>query len=189
MQEYKDLLKSQLSEERYTHCVNVANAAIKLAKHYDCDQNKAYTAGLLHDLTKELKEKEQLDIINKYGVKLDYVSYNSKKTWHSKTAAELIKHELNISDEDIINSISYHTTARANMSKLEKIVYIADLISDDRDYKDVEYVRSLAFESLDKCLLFCLEYTIKNLVERKSLIAVDTFDAYNYYLAKDKEIV
>ncbi len=189
MNKYKNILKSRLSDSRYEHSINVAQAANKLAKRYNVNEDKAYGSALLHDICKELNDKEQLEMLDKYNIHLDYISKNSPKVWHSKTGAQYIKHELNINDDEIIDAVAYHTTARAKMSMLEKIIYIADLISIERDYPDVEHVRKLAFEDIDKCMLFCLEYSIASLLNRKCLIASDTFEAYNYYLAKDKNLI
>ncbi len=189
MQEYERILKSRLSTARYEHSVNVAKVAVQLARTYKADESKAYTAGLLHDVCKELSDKEQLQMFDKYAIKLDYISMNSPKIWHSKTGAQYIKHELNIDDSNIISAVAYHTSAKANMSTFEKIIYIADLISSERTYKDVEKVRELAFKDLDKCMLFCLEYAIDSLLSKKYLIVIDTFEAYNYYLAKNKNLL
>lgn len=183
---FEKILKSNLSKKRFEHCLNVAKAAKKLAKYYKLDEEKAYTAGLLHDITKEMNEKTQLEMIDKFNIKKDLIFMNSPKLWHAKTAAAFVRSELNISDEEIISAISCHTTAKAKMTKFEKIIYIADITSEDRSYDDVDVVRNLAFKDINKCLVYILQYIINDLIYKNSLICIDTIEAYNYYFLKIK---
>lgn len=183
---FEEILRSNLSQKRFEHCINVARAAKKLASFYNLDEKKAYIAGLLHDITKEMNEKTQLKMIKKYNIKNDLIFINSPKLWHAKTAAAFVKEELNITDEEIISAISCHTTAKANMTNFEKIIYIADITSEDRNYDDVEVVRKLAFKDLNECLVYILKYIITDLIYKNSLIFIDTIEAYNYYFLKLK---
>lgn len=183
---FEEELKANLSNKRFEHCKNVAKAAKELANYYNLDEKKAYTAGLLHDITKELPEKTQLEMIKKYNLKQDLVFISSPKLWHAKTGAAYVKDKLNVNDQDLLSAISYHTTGKARMTKFEKIVYIADLISDDRTYDDVDVVRKLAYENINKCVLYILKYIIGDLICKNSLICMDTVEAYNYYYLKIK---
>lgn len=183
---FEEILKANLSDKRFKHCKNVAKAAKELASYYNLDENKAYIAGLLHDITKQMPKETQLEMIKKYDIKQDLIFINSPKLWHAKTGAAYVKDKLNINDEEILSAISYHTTAKAKMTKFEEIIYIADITSSDRNYEDVDIVRKLAFEDINKCMLYILKYIINNLIEKNSLICLDTVEAYNYYYLKIK---
>lgn len=179
VQFYKELIKSRLSEKRYEHSLNVAKEAVNLAKMYGEDVKKAEIAGVLHDINKEAALEEQLKIINDYGVELDDVEKKYTKLWHSISGSIYVKKELKINDEDIIKAIRYHTSARKGMSKLEKIIYLADFISEERDFDGVEIIREKAKLSLDEGVIEGLSFTIKDLVKKRVIIYKDTFEAYN----------
>ena len=122
--DYKAIIRALMGDYRFDHSVNVAAEAVELAKLYGEDEEKAYTAGILHDITKEIPKDEQLKIIADGGILLDDVQKNAPKLWHSISGSVYIQTELGITDSDIINAVRYHTTGRANMSLLEKIIYI-----------------------------------------------------------------
>ncbi|MBE6737081.1 MAG: HD domain-containing protein [Ruminococcaceae bacterium] len=179
IKEYYELAKSRLSERRYTHSVNVAKAAVKLAVKYGEDVVKAETAGILHDITKEEKTENQLQILKSGGIILDDVSKNSPSLLHAITGMVYSRDALSIKDEDILNAIRYHTTGRANMSLLEKIIFIADFISDERDYDDVDVMRAECEKSLEDGMVYGLGFVIPDLVARKKAIHPDALAAYN----------
>ena len=175
----KDLLKERLDEHRYIHSLGVADSAKELAVRFGADENKAYLAGLLHDITKNETNERQLKLLESDGIILNQVEKNNPKLWHAMTAPIFIKNELGVSDEEILSAVRYHTTGRASMSLLEKIVYIADYISAERDYPDVDVMRALAKESLEKAALYSLEYTLKKLSKSELVIHNDSLSFYN----------
>ena len=179
-EEYRSLIKNRMGERRYIHSLNVAKAAVKLAKHYGADVEKAETAGILHDCCKEIPKDEMLQIITRGGIILDATEKNSSKLWHAIAGSVYVRDELGIKDEDIINSIKYHTTGRAGMSLLEKIIFIADFIGDERDYDGVEIMREKAFNRLEEAMLFGLQFTITDLAKRKLQIHSNALFCYNY---------
>ncbi len=176
---YIDLLASRLDEYRFNHSLCVANEAKRLAVKYGVDAEKAYLAGLLHDITKNSDESEHLQIFSTFGIMLNSVEKNAQKLWHAISGAAYIEHILNISDRDIIDAVRYHTTARANMTKFEKIIYLADFTSLDRNYSDVNVIRQYVDESLDKALIYALQYSICDLVNSKKAVHFDTIAAFN----------
>ena len=103
--EYKKIIKSMMSENRYNHCVNVSKEAVKLAKRYGGDEEKAAIAGILHDITKEMPKEEQLQIMLDSGIILDDIQKNAPKLWHGLSGSVYIKNHLDIDDEDILNAI------------------------------------------------------------------------------------
>ena len=183
--EYKNLLKSRLKEKRYNHSLCVADEAKRLALKYGADPDKAYLAGLLHDITKNSEEKEHFDLFSQYGVILSPIEKSSQKLWHAMSGSLYVKNILNIDDEEIISAIRYHTTAKEDMSLFEKILYLADFTSLDRDYTDVDIMRILVDISLDKAMKYALTYTIKELTDKGAAIHPDTIAAYNQIMLKE----
>lgn len=182
--EFKELLSRKLSEKRYYHSLCVADEALRLAKKYGASEQKAYLAGLLHDITKNSPKEEHLNIFNTFGIILNNVEKNAEKLWHAISGAAFVRYILNIQDEQIIDAIRYHTTAKEDMSMLSKILYLADFSSRDRDYDDVDIMRSLVDKSLDEAYIYALQYSVKDLVEQKRAIHPDTLNAYNEAVLK-----
>ena len=185
--EFIALLKGKLNEDRFIHSMGVADTAVRLAEKFGGDKDKAYIAGLLHDVMKNETAEEQLKIMKKDGIILSQAERNNPKLWHAMSGAAFIKHELGVTDPDIVNAVRYHTTGRAGMSLLEKIIYTADFISPERNYPDVDVMRSLSFESLDKGDLYSLQFSLKKLSESKLVIHTDSVDFYNELVIKLKD--
>lgn len=185
--DYLSIIKNRLSDVRYIHSVNVSDTAEQLALKYGADPVSAKVAGLLHDIAKEDDPQTQLQTISNGGIILNDIEKNSPNLYHSVAGSVLAKLELGIPDEDILNAIRYHTSARSGMSKLEKIVYLADLTSADRSYETLPMVKKLAFENLDSAMLYSLRYILCDLVRRNLLICSDTVAAYNEYSQKALE--
>lgn len=171
--------KARLSKKRMKHVLNVREEAVNLARRFGVDVEKCETAALLHDITKELKFDNQLQIMLHSGIILNDVLLKSAPLYHAVTAYVYARDDLHIQDADILNAIRYHTTGRGGMSRVEKVVYIADAISEDRHYKGVEEFRRLSRVDLDECMLAILKHTIRYLVKDGCLIPSDTMDAYN----------
>ena len=178
-QEYKQILKERLTPKRYNHSLCVADEAVRLAKKYGGDIEKAYLAGLLHDITKNASEQEHLNIFNEFGIMLNDIEKNAEKLWHAISGSAFIEHKLGITDKEIITAVRYHTTARAGMSQLEKLLYLADFTSADRDYDDVDIMRLKVDISLEAALDYALSYTINDLVSSGKALHLDTVNAYN----------
>lgn len=175
----KGLLKQRLTEKRYIHSLAVADEAKRLALKYGGDAEKAYLAGLVHDITKNAPKEEHLNIFSSFGIMLTDIEKNAFKLWHAISGAAYIKNILKIDDEDIIDAVRYHTTAKADMSLLALILYLADFTSADRDYEDVNIIRRYVDESLEKAFIYALQYSIKDLVENGRAVHIDTVSAYN----------
>ena len=178
-QDYKEIIRGMMGDYRYTHSLNVAKEALALAKLYGCDEQKAYTAGILHDITKELPKDEQLQIIKNGGIILDDVQKNAPKLWHSISGSVYVNTKLGITDSDIINAVRYHTTGRADMSLLEKIIYTADYTSKERSYNGADIMREKSRKSLEKAMIFSCQFTLRNLSEKETAIHPDQLFCYN----------
>lgn len=179
LDEYKNLIKSKMSEHRFIHSVNVSKEARKLAKIYGADAEKAAIAGILHDITKEMPVEEQLKIITDSGIILDNVQKNAPKLWHGISGSIYIKENLDINDADILNAIRYHTTGRAGMSLLEKIIFVADFTSQERTYKGVSTMRKKSRKTLDEAMLYGFKFTFSDLSKRELAIHPDELACYN----------
>ena len=185
-EEFINEIRKQLGDYRFIHSLNVAKSAVELARRYGADEKKAYTAGILHDVLKDKKPEELLDLIdNRYKIPLNDVERSNHKLYHAIAGAEYVKNELGVNDEEIINAIRYHTTGRKNMSLLEKVIYIADFISEDRTYDGVERMREKAKISLETAMEEGLQFSIIELSEKLLPIHPDSIDAYNQIVTED----
>ncbi len=172
-------LKSKVSEKRYTHCMNVGCMAKKLAKIYNIDEKKAYVAGILHDIAKELPYEEQLKILDEANYYPPEFSKKTYKVFHGLVGSIYAKRHLKVYDEDVLNAMRYHTTARKNMSVLEKIIYNADCISIERRFEGIEYFRRAAQIDLNIVIFDKISKAVKDSIRRQKIIIKDTFEAYN----------
>lgn len=175
-----------LSEYRRVHSLNVSKEAVRFAEKYGADVEKARLAGLLHDVTKETDGDKQLQIIEKGGIILSETEKRSPKLWHAISGACYVRDVLGIDDPDIFNSIRFHTTARAGMSMLEKVVFLADFTSAERDYPDIDIIREHAENSLEEGMLYGLKFTLSRLIGRGNLVSPDALAAYNEILLSEE---
>ncbi|MEE1238785.1 MAG: bis(5'-nucleosyl)-tetraphosphatase (symmetrical) YqeK [Acutalibacteraceae bacterium] len=175
----KAILQKRLNEKRYYHSLCVADEAKRLAEKYGGNPDKAYLSGLLHDITKNAPDEEHLQIFKEFGIILTDIEQNAKKLWHAMSGALYVKNILEINDPEIIDAVRYHTTAKAKMSLLAKILYLADFTSIDRDYEDVDVIREYVDESLEKAFIYALQYSITDLVNQGRAVHPDTVEAYN----------
>ena len=184
--EFISEIKKRLSPYRFYHSLNVADEAKRLALMYGADPDKAFTAGLVHDIMKDTDEPEQKRIIEQGGHKLTEVELKSSKTWHAISGAIFLRDELGVTDGEILSAVRCHTTAKAGMSLLEKVLYVADFTSADRDYDDVDVIREKAERDLDEAMLYGLQYTIKDMVKEGKPVHEDSVFAYNELAIKFK---
>lgn len=178
-EQYKEILQNRLTEKRYIHSLNVADSAKELALIYGCDPEKAYTVGLVHDCCKDEPAGLQLSYILENKVELTEYEINAAKLYHAISGRIFAEKEFGITDEDMLNAIRYHTTGRKGMSLLEKVVFIADFISAERDYNGVDIMREKAKRSLDEAIVEGLGFTIKDLITRNLVIHPDTVLAFD----------
>lgn len=178
-EQFKKIIRQRLGDYRYRHSLCVAHEAARLARRYGADETKAYTAGLLHDIMKDTPPKTQLQILADFDILLDEVERPVPKLWHAIVGAAFIERVLGVDDRDILNAVRYHTTGREGMSLLEKVVFIADFTSADRDYPDVDEVRRLADISLEETMIYAIAYTIHDLLNKGQAVHPQTLSAYN----------
>ncbi len=184
----QEKLQSALSVKRYIHTMGVSEEAVKLAEIYgtpvDCE--KARVAGLLHDCAKDYPKELRIRFCKEYKVKTDDIMEQQPDLMHPFLGAEVAKREYQIQDEEILNAIRYHTTGRANMTLLEKIVFIADYIEPHREkFEGLEEARRLAYLDLNLAMKFILEQTIAFVKQRGRLLHPLSLEAFDYYQTKN----
>ena len=158
-------LKENLSKKRYEHSLLVAKEAKSLAKIYHVDEEKAYLAGLIHDIAKELSEDENNYWIKKGNLADDLKKENYKKIRHADIGALIAKEKYNL-DNDICNAIKYHTIGNKNMDTLAKIIYIADKIGRKEIPKELIPIKDLVKKDLNAALIYFIEKQNKNLISK-----------------------
>ena len=158
-------LKENLSKKRYEHSLLVAKEAKSLAKIYHVDEEKAYLAGLIHDIAKELSEEENNYWIKKGNLADDLKKENYKKIRHADIGALIAKEKYNL-DNDICNAIKYHTIGNKNMDTLAKIIYIADKIGRKEIPKELIPIKDLVKKDLNAALIYFIEKQNKNLISK-----------------------
>ena len=167
---------SCLDHRRIPHVLGTEQEAARLAERWGADVEKARRAALLHDCTKKLNLPEQLALAERFRVPLDEMERREIKLLHSKTGAGIAEAVFD-TDEEITNAIRWHTTGRGGMTRLEKVLYLADYIEPTRDFPSVEALRRACYEDLDAGLLLGLEMTIGEMEARNAPIHPKTLEA------------
>lgn len=170
---------SMMRAKRIPHVMGVEEEAVKLAQRWGADPEFARRAGILHDCTKYYELPEQLDICEEYGVRLDALEQKAVKLLHSKTGACIARGVFGQPDA-VYDAIFWHTTGKADMTTLEKVLYIADYMEPNRDFDGVERLRHLAYTDLDKAMLLGVEMTIQEMQQRQVPIHTNTLQARDW---------
>ena len=179
--DYKNYLHDYISDKRYRHVMNVVKWAVCLAKRYGADEKKCELAAALHDLLKQKDDNTLLHWAAPFDIINSVSPQNLNALLHGPAAARYIKEEFGVQDEDIISAVYYHTTGKPNMTLVQKIVFLADMIGEDRSYQEVEQLRSLALKDIDRAVFTALKNNIVFLAQENRVIATKTVDAYNDY--------
>ncbi|MBS3810718.1 MAG: bis(5'-nucleosyl)-tetraphosphatase (symmetrical) YqeK [Halanaerobiales bacterium] len=170
-------IEKKLKEEnnfRLEHTLSVKNAAVELAKTYNEDKNKTEIAALLHDYAKPYNTKKLFEIINKNKISVDRWEKSIPILLHAPVGAFLAKKLFDIRDKNILNAIRYHTIGRPQMSNLEKIIFVADIIEPGRDFPGVELIRKNSKKDLDTSVKLVCDFTIKYNINKNRIIHPNT---------------
>lgn len=171
-------VKSQLTVERFEHTLRVRDTAAELAQKYGEDKDKIEIAAVCHDYAKYRPLDEMKRWIIRSTLPKDLLHYHHE-LWHGPVGAILSELELGIKNPGIQSAIHYHTTGRANMSKMEMIIFLADYIEPGRQFPGVQKVRDAAEEDLLKACWMTSRNTVRYLMEKNTLVYPDSFHAYN----------
>lgn len=186
-EEYQKRLRKVLSDKRFAHSLGVMETARALAEHYGEDAKRAALAGLLHDVAKELSIDESLLKCEAYGVKVDAYMARAPKTIHAPLGAAVLKNEWGITDEGVLHAVAVHTLGCAEMSLLDKIIYMADYIEPNRTFEGVAELRAQAFRSLDEAIMVGASWTLTEIIENGRTIHPVSLKVYNEYAIKLEE--
>lgn len=181
--ELRPIAMSYLKPKRMPHVLGTEQEAVRLVRRYGGDETQVRIAALLHDCTKKLDMAQQLALCEKYGIMLDELEQKALKLLHSKTGAAIARDVFGVEDA-VYDAILYHTTGKPDMTRLEKIIYLADYIEPTRDFPGVDELRKTVYEDLDKGLLMGLTMTIQEMEEMGNPVHHLTRDARDYLLKR-----
>ena len=181
MEELEKEVVALLNPNRVAHVLGCRDCAVELARLYGENEVDAARAGLLHDITKAIDGPLQLTLCAEYGMILDTFSRKYPKTLHALTGS-LVARRIFGENENVVSAICHHTTGRANMTKLEKIIYIADYVERNRDFPGVEEMRALAYTDLDKAVLMGLQSAVAHVKRQGQGLAPATLEAVEYLI-------
>ena len=181
--ELRPIAMSYLKPKRMPHVLGTEQEAVRLVRRYGGDETQARIAALLHDCTKKLDMAQQLALCEKYGIMLDELEQRALKLLHSKTGAAMARDVFGVEDA-VYDAILYHTTGKPDMTRLEKIIYLADYIEPTRDFPGVDELRKTVYEDMDKGLLMGLTMTIQEMEEMGNPVHHQTRDARDYLLKR-----
>lgn len=179
LEQLRPVALSFLNYKRIPHVLGTEQEAIRLALRYGADVEKARVAALLHDCTKKLDADAQLALCEQYGIALDELERSALKLMHAKTGASIARDLFGV-DQETYTAIFWHTTGHANMTLLEKIMYVADYIEPTRSFPGVDRLRAACYEDLDKGLQMGLEMTIQEMHDRGNPVHSATLEADEY---------
>lgn len=177
----KALTEKDLPPARYEHTLRVEEIAVNLAEKLGIDKEKTSIAAILHDFCKFWPKETLKSWIHDRQLPLDLLEFHSE-LWHGPVGAEVAAIRFGITDQEILQAIRYHTTGRPEMSMLEKVIFLADIIEPGRQFPGVEELRKIAKHDLDRAVLESLDQTIRFLLKKRQKIYPLTFLARNYFL-------
>lgn len=169
-----------MSKKRYEHSLKTMESAQSLARTYHVDHDRASVAALYHDLGKEYPKDKGLVLLKNYGLDIDDSLEEDYYLYHGLIGSLLAKSDFDIKDDLVLNAIRYHVMLVEDPTMLDKIIYLADMIEEGRDYPGVDEIRRLSHIDLDQALVKSLDGTIMNLVERGKKIHIQTIKSRNY---------
>ena len=182
IEEIKEYLKNILSEKRYYHSLCVMEMCGELAKIYNVDIETAKKVGIAHDVAKEMPTDKKFEYMEQNNLEIDEIEKKYPTLLHAKIGADIAIKKFGFTKE-MGQAIEAHTTAKPNMSMLTKILYIADWVGMDRKFEDTYYLRELAKKDIDKAILYSLDSIIKDKIDTKEEIHLDSILARNYLLS------
>jgi len=183
-EQYLAAIKPRMPEKRYIHTIGVMETAIELAKKYGEDEKKAETAAILHDIAKYADNEWMENIVRAEKLDARLLGWGSELL-HGPVGAYIAESEFELTDEDMLNAIRFHTTGRAGMSRLEKIIFVADMIEPNRKFDGVDRLRKKAEKCLDKAMSSCVRHTLAFLIDTKQPIYPLSIKCYNDMMKRE----
>ncbi len=169
-------VKKTLSKRRFHHTLMVCKMAINLSRAHGYDTYKSASAALLHDIAKEFSREKMLQLLNNSDIIFRWQD-TFFPIWHGFAGAEYAKKELGVLDESILDAIRFHSVGRKGMTRLDKIIFLSDMVSEDREFEEVLWLRQMSTEDLDKALLEALKLNLEWLRQDGKDITIHTVEA------------
>lgn len=179
----KKELEKRLTRDRFEHVLRVVTYAKSLAEKYGVSVEDAEQAALFHDIAKCMEKETLRQLLRESGADQRLLHFHPE-LWHGPVGAYIAREEFGVTNEDVLNAVRYHTTGRAQMSRLEKVIFVADLLEPGRQFAGVEQLRVLAGESLEVAMETSICHSMSYLVSRKAVIFPDTLDCYNEHVSE-----
>lgn len=175
----KETLKNILKPEHYEHSLRTAETAKQMAHAYGVDEDKAYLAGLLHDYTKSFAPAKLISEAERLGIEINSAERLVPYLLHAKVGARLVESDLKITDKELLSAIEKHTFGATSMTRLDKIVYVADIIEPGRSYAGLDALRQIAFDGLDEVFKAAYMNVVEHLVKAKKVMHPVTVEVWN----------
>mgnify|MGYP002508027106 CR=1 FL=1 len=184
MEQIKTALQENLTKGRYEHVLRVCDTAEKLALKHGVSAEDARLAALLHDYAKCMAPDTLRTLLIEADEDVRLFDFHHE-LWHGPAGAYLAKRDYGVTNKDVLNAVRYHTTGRANMSLLEKLIFVADLIEPGRQFPGIEKLREAAEQSIEDAMQKCIGHSIQYLATKRAAIFPDSLDCYNEYMLKN----
>ncbi|MDH7577216.1 MAG: bis(5'-nucleosyl)-tetraphosphatase (symmetrical) YqeK [Bacillota bacterium] len=185
---FESQVRGRLTPARFFHACAVRDCAGELAEKNGGSRAEAELAGFLHDYARDLPGAELLRLGEERGLIKNEVERFVPVLLHGPVGAELVREELGIKNTGVLKAIAHHTLGAPGMGLLEKVVYVADLTAEGRNYPGVDHLRELARKDLEEALLVGFAFSIRSCLERQKLIHPQTIAAWNFFLAQRKSL-
>lgn len=185
IKEIQEYVKNNLSEKRYNHCVGVMERAKELAVKFGADINTCAKIGIAHDIAKEMPEEEKIKYCMDNSIEIDETERVNTTLLHAKIGKDIAIKKFGF-DESMGDAIKNHTTGNKNMDIYSKILFIADRTSIDRNFEDLEYLKSLEDKGIDEAVLYILDKKIELQIKKKAQIHLNGIIARNWLLKNIK---
>ena len=176
MEDLEKVVISLLNPNRVNHVLGCRDTAVDLARRWGANETDAARAGILHDITKAIDGPLQLTLCDAYGKILSDFSRKYPKTLHALTGS-LVARRIFGENEEVVSAIQWHTTGKADMTLLQKIIYVADYMEPNRNFPGVERLRALAYTDMDAALKLGLEMTLEHLKRQGAEVSPESREA------------
>jgi predicted HD superfamily hydrolase involved in NAD metabolism len=188
----EERLKKELSIKRFSHCLRVAETARRLAEVHKLKSEKAYLAGILHDVAREREGKELTHLLKKHKIVLRKDEKMCPGIWHTLAGPVIAKNEYKVSDKEVLEAIRFHSMGDAKMGPVAKIIYIADIIEPERSEngglkEELSAIRRMAEKDIDKALRMAVAFRIRKSLETGTVILTRGVELWNSLVSGDKK--
>ncbi len=181
LEKIKEYVKNNLSEKRYNHSVGVMERSIELAKKFGADEEICAKIGIAHDIAKEIPEEEKIKYCKKNNIEIDEIEKINTSLLHAKIGKDIVIKKFGFT-ERMGQAVLNHTTGNKNMDIYSKILFIADRTSKDRNFEDLDYLKSLEDKGINEAVLYVLDKKIELQLKKRAPIHLNGIIARNSLL-------